>query len=88
MQRNVRDRTNRWTGGLGLTRRPSSATKKCLQLEDRSSSAAGLVWGLEVLRYEEGWTEQGRHEARLVARGRHAGLDRGAHDRTRAPNKA
>ena len=48
----------------------------------------GLVRGLEVLRYEEGWTEQGRHEARLVARGRHAGLDRGAHDRTRAPNKA
>ena len=30
----------------------------------------GLVRGLEVLRYEEGWTEQGRHEARLVARRR------------------
>jgi SAM-dependent methyltransferase len=48
----------------------------------------GLVRGLEIVRYEEGWTEQGRHEARLVARGLHAGLDRGAHDRTRAPNKA
>ena len=32
----------------------------------------GLVRGLEVLRYEEGWTEQGRHEARPVARGRSA----------------
>ena len=30
----------------------------------------GLIRGLEVLRYEEGWTEQGRHEARLVARRR------------------
>jgi tellurite methyltransferase len=27
-----------------------------------------LVRGLEVLRYEEGWLESGRHEARLVAR--------------------
>lgn len=27
----------------------------------------GLVAGLEFLRYEEGWTEEGRHEARLVA---------------------
>jgi len=27
----------------------------------------GLIAGLEVLRYEEGWTEEGRHEARLVA---------------------
>jgi hypothetical protein len=48
----------------------------------------GLVPGLEIVRYEEGWTEQGRHEARLVARGLHAGLDRGSHDRTRASNKA
>jgi tellurite methyltransferase len=28
----------------------------------------GLVPGLEVLRYQEGWLEAGRHEARLVAR--------------------
>jgi SAM-dependent methyltransferase len=28
----------------------------------------GLARGLEVLRYEEGWIEEGRHEARLVAR--------------------
>jgi SAM-dependent methyltransferase len=27
-----------------------------------------LVRGLEVLRYEEGWLDSGRHEARLVAR--------------------
>lgn len=27
-----------------------------------------LIRGLEVLRYEEGWLESGRHEARLVAR--------------------
>lgn len=27
----------------------------------------GLVRGLEVLRYEEGWSDEGRHEARLVA---------------------
>jgi len=28
----------------------------------------GLVAGLEILRSEEGWMEEGRHEARLVAR--------------------
>jgi SAM-dependent methyltransferase len=28
----------------------------------------GLVVGLEVIRYEESWTDEGRHEARLVAR--------------------
>jgi SAM-dependent methyltransferase len=28
----------------------------------------GLVVGLEVLRYDEGWLESGRHEARVVAR--------------------
>jgi SAM-dependent methyltransferase len=27
----------------------------------------GLLQGLEVLSYTEGWTEEGRHEARLVA---------------------
>ena len=28
----------------------------------------GLVGALELLRFEEGWTPEGRHEARLVAR--------------------
>lgn len=28
----------------------------------------GLVRGLEVVRYDEGWLEEGRHEARVVAR--------------------
>jgi hypothetical protein len=48
----------------------------------------GLVRSLEIVRYKEGWTQQGRHEALLVARGLHAGLDRGARDWTRAPNQA
>src|SRR4051812_46894880 len=34
-------------------------------LEDRE--LPGLVQGLEILRYEEGWTEGGHHDARLVA---------------------
>jgi hypothetical protein len=29
---------------------------------------AGLITGLEILRYEEGWTAEGRHVARLAAR--------------------
>ena len=28
----------------------------------------GLVSGLEILRYEEGWAEEGQHDARLIAR--------------------
>lgn len=28
----------------------------------------GLVKGLSIVRYDEGWLEEGRHEARLVAR--------------------
>jgi SAM-dependent methyltransferase len=32
----------------------------------------GLVPGLTVVRYEEGWLEEGRHEARLVAMSRGA----------------
>jgi SAM-dependent methyltransferase len=28
----------------------------------------GLVQGLEIVQYEEGWLDEGRHEARLVAR--------------------
>ncbi len=35
-------------------------------LEDGELPA--LVRGLEVVRYEEGWLESGRHEARIVAR--------------------
>jgi SAM-dependent methyltransferase len=35
-------------------------------LEDRELPR--LVGGLDVLRYEEGWLESGRHEARVVAR--------------------
>jgi hypothetical protein len=27
-----------------------------------------LVQGLDIVRYEEGWLEEGRHEARIVAR--------------------
>jgi SAM-dependent methyltransferase len=27
-----------------------------------------LVHGLDIMRYEEGWTDQGHHEARLVAK--------------------
>jgi tellurite methyltransferase len=34
----------------------------------RDGELLGLVHGLEVIRAEEGWTEGGRHEARLVAR--------------------
>lgn len=30
----------------------------------------GLVSSLEIVRYDEGWTDEGRHEARLVARRR------------------
>ncbi len=39
-------------------------------LEDGELPA--LVGGLEVIRYDEGWLERGRHEARLVARKRPA----------------
>ena len=28
----------------------------------------GLVHGLEVVHYEEGWTDEGQHDARLVAK--------------------
>src|SRR5436190_1959205 len=34
-------------------------------LED--GALPGLVWGLEILHYEEGWSNEGRHEARLLA---------------------
>jgi SAM-dependent methyltransferase len=34
----------------------------------REGELPGLAAGLEVVRFTEGWTESGRHEARLVAR--------------------
>jgi uncharacterized protein YndB with AHSA1/START domain len=54
----------------------SHATRKNLERHPRpgpdhlldDGELASLVRGLEVLRLEEGWTESGRHEARLVAR--------------------
>jgi hypothetical protein len=49
-QRNVKGRPNRWTGDLGQTQRSSSATKKCLQLEARSSSSALSLPDLAPLR--------------------------------------
>ena len=47
---NGKGRPNLWTGGLGLTRRPSSATKECPQLEDHSSSSALALVHLVPLR--------------------------------------
>ncbi len=52
------------------------ATRKNLERNPRPPPAhlledgelASLVCGLEVVRCEEGWFEEGRHEARLVAR--------------------
>jgi tellurite methyltransferase len=53
-------------------------------LED--GEAPGLVRDLEIVRYEEGWTEEGRCEARLVARRGNSGSGRGIGDvpRTRS----
>jgi len=52
------------------------ATRRNLERNPRPGSAhvledgelPSLVRGLEVVSYEEGWLESGRHEARLVAR--------------------
>jgi SAM-dependent methyltransferase len=52
------------------------ATRKNLEVHPRpgpdhlleDGELPSLVGGLEVLRLQEGWTESGRHEARLVAR--------------------
>jgi SAM-dependent methyltransferase len=52
------------------------ATRKNLEVHPRPGAdylledgeLRSLVGGLEVLRLHEGWTESGRHEARLVAR--------------------
>jgi SAM-dependent methyltransferase len=40
--------------------------------------ARTLVRGLEVVRYDEGWTDEGRHEARLVARRSPGDVSRGS----------
>lgn len=47
-----------------LERRQGPSRGFCLE----DGELPGLVTGLEVLEYEEGWNETGRHEARLVAR--------------------
>jgi SAM-dependent methyltransferase len=60
-------------GGLAAV---SHATRRNLERHARPGPAhlldegelPRLLPGLEVLRYEEGWLEGGRHEARLVAR--------------------
>ncbi|HET9596281.1 MAG TPA: methyltransferase domain-containing protein [Anaeromyxobacteraceae bacterium] len=60
-------------GGLAAV---AHATRKNLERHPRPGPAhlleegelPRLLPGLEVLRYEEGWLEGGRHEARLVAR--------------------
>jgi hypothetical protein len=52
-------------------------------LEDGELS--GLVRDMEVVRSEEGWTEEGRHEARLVAQRGDAGSDRGIGNEPRTP---
>jgi len=49
-----------------LRRRPKPGAR--FLLED--GELPGLVEGLEILRYDEGWTAEDRHEARLVARRR------------------
>jgi len=62
------------------------ATRKNLERHPRPGPAhlleegelAGLVPGLEILRCQEGWSEAGRHEARLVARRPTAGSGQGA----------
>ncbi len=54
------------------------ATRSNLQRHARPGAAhlledgelPGLIPGLAVIRYEEGWLERGRHDARLVARKR------------------
>lgn len=47
-----------------LTKRKSPSRGFCLE----DGELPGLVVGLETLHYEECWGENGRHEARLVAR--------------------
>ncbi len=64
-------------GGLLVVEHP---TRTNLQRHPRPGPAhlledgelPALVRGLEVIRYEEGWLDRGRHEARLAARRPHA----------------
>jgi hypothetical protein len=56
----------------------SVATKRNLEWHDRpgrryvldEGEAPSLVDGLDIIHYAEGWSIEGRHEARLVARRR------------------
>ena len=60
-------------GGLLVFVQP---TKRNLERHARPSARflleegelKGLVQGLEIVRYDEGWLQEGRHEARIVAR--------------------
>ena len=47
-----------------LERHPRPPAEFCLE----EGELPRLVPGLQVLRYDEGWLEEGRHEARLVGR--------------------
>lgn len=47
-----------------LERHPKPGSSHLLE----DGELPGLVQGLEVVRYEEGWLDEGRHEARLVGR--------------------
>jgi tellurite methyltransferase len=49
-----------------LERHPRPGPRHVLEDGELPSLVAGL--GLETVRYDEGWLESGRHEARLVAR--------------------
>jgi tellurite methyltransferase len=70
-------------GGLLVV---AHATRKNLERHPRPGPAhllgegelPGLVPGLEILRFLEGWSEAGRHEARLVARLARTGAAGGA----------
>jgi tellurite methyltransferase len=49
---------------LNLTRHPRPPEQFLLE----EGELPRLVQGLEILRYDEGWLSEGRHEARLLAR--------------------
>jgi tellurite methyltransferase len=52
-----------------LERNPRPGPRFLLEDGEREALARGLAArGLEIVRSEEGWFEEGRHEARLVAR--------------------
>jgi len=60
-------------GGLLVFAQPTTSnlqrnTKPPARFLLEDGELPGLVRGLEIIRYHEGWQEEGRHEARLVAR--------------------